>query len=65
MNYEEFDRICWKTQIQGQFTIYKMIRSTLRRLFVEGLRGLFVETMSSRFNSPLNPPKGGRTAMRC
>ena len=32
---------------------------------VDALRGLFVETMSSRFNSPLNPPKGGRTAMRC
>ena len=65
MNYELFHRICWKTQIQGQFTNYKVIRSTLRGLFVEGLRGLFVETMSSRFNSPLNPPKGGRTAMRC
>ena len=36
MNYEEFDRICWKTQIQGQLPI-RLRRSTLRRLFVEGL----------------------------
>ena len=45
MNYEEFCGICWKTLIQVQFTIYKvqvmgierLMRSTLRRLFVEGL----------------------------
>ena len=45
MNYEEFRGICWKTQIQGQFTNYKvqvmgierLMRSTLRRLFVERL----------------------------
>ncbi len=24
MNYEEFYGICWKTQIQGQITIYKV-----------------------------------------
>ena len=42
MNYEEFCGICWKTQIQGQFTNYKvqfirLIRSTVRRVFVDSL----------------------------
>ena len=50
MNYEEFCGICWRTQIQGQFTIYKVqfIGWFVRRWCVETFIRWRVDALSSR-----------------